>query len=92
MKIGRAIGAGILGMLFMLFVAADFVLFGVVPLNSVLVTILPGVGLVLGVVLGVVAGGRQERLVAATVIAPELPPPTAPTPPPPPPGPDLTAP
>lgn len=79
MKIGRAIGAGILGMLFMLFVAADFVLFGVIPLNSVLVTILPGVGLVLGVVLGIVAGNRQQRLVAAASVPHELPPPPPPT-------------
>lgn len=91
MKIGRAIAAGILGMLFMLFVAADFVLFGVIPLNSVLVTILPGVGLVLGVVLGVLAGSRQQRLVAAAATPHELPPPMPVTatdiPPPPPPPP-----
>jgi hypothetical protein len=93
MKVGRAIAAGILGLLFMLFVAADLVLFGVVPLNSVLVTILPGAGLVLGVVLGVIAGGRQQRLVAAAtagaVPAQELPPDEFPPqdfPPPTPPG------
>jgi hypothetical protein len=88
MKVGRAIAAGILGLLFGLFVALDLVLFGVVPLNSVLVTILPGVGLVLGVVLGVLAGNRQERLVAAASVPAELPPPvvaTGPDIPPPPP-------
>ena len=76
--VGRAIAAGVLGLLFMLFVAFDLVLFGVVPLNSVLVTILPAVGLVLGVVFGVIAGKRQRRIVAvAPVGGAPLPPPDA---------------
>ena len=41
MKVGRTIAVAVLGFLFMLFVAVDLVLFGVVPLNSVVVTILP---------------------------------------------------
>jgi len=61
MKVGRTIAAGLLGLLFMLFIALDLVLFGVVALNSVLVTILPGVGLVLGVLLGVLAGNRKRE-------------------------------
>ena len=59
MKVGRSVAAAVLGLLFMLFVAIDLVLFGVVPLNSVVVTILPLVGLVLGAVLGAIAGSRQ---------------------------------
>ncbi|HSB87357.1 MAG TPA: hypothetical protein VLD86_13670 [Ilumatobacteraceae bacterium] len=76
--VGRAIAAGLLGLLFMLFVAFDLVLFGVVPLNSVLVTILPAVGLVLGVIFGILAGKRQRELVAVAVT------PAAPAPLPPP--------
>ncbi|HEX2782812.1 MAG TPA: hypothetical protein VHN36_04450 [Ilumatobacteraceae bacterium] len=60
MKIGRTIAAAVLGFLFLLFVAADLVLFGVVPLNSVVVTILPAAGLVLGAVLGALAGNRRR--------------------------------
>ncbi len=59
MKIGRMIAVAVLGLLFMLFVALDLVLFGVVPMNSVLVTILPLLGLVLGGFLGAMAGKRQ---------------------------------
>ncbi len=60
MKVGRAIAGAVLGFLFLLFVGADLVLFGVVPLNSVVVTILPAVGLVFGAVLGGLAGGRSQ--------------------------------
>lgn len=56
MKIGRLIGAAVLGFLFFLFVAVDLVLFGVIPLNSVIVTLLPLIGMLLVVVLGVLAG------------------------------------
>ncbi len=59
MKVGRMIAVAVLGLLFMLFVALDLVLFGVVPLNSVVVTILPLMGLVLGGFLGAMAGKRQ---------------------------------
>lgn len=59
MKVGRMIAVAVLGLLFMLFIALDLVLFGVMPLNSVLVTILPLVGLVLGAFLGAMAGKRQ---------------------------------
>ncbi len=62
MNAGRIIGAAVLGLLFMLFVALDLVLFGVLPLSSVVVTILPVVGLVLGGVLGAMAGKRQAEL------------------------------
>lgn len=63
MKIGRLIGAAVLGFLFFLFVAVDLVLFGVIPLNSVIVTLLPLIGMLLVVVLGVLAarGGRARQ-------------------------------
>lgn len=48
MNVGRVLGVAVLSMLFMLFVAIDLVLFGVLPLNSVLVTVLPVVGLLAG--------------------------------------------
>lgn len=49
---GRTASGALWGFLFFLFVALDLVLFGVVPLNSPAVTILPLVGLVGGVLLG----------------------------------------
>jgi len=58
MKVGRIIGAAVLGLLFLLFVALDLVLFGVLPLNSALVTILPLLGLIAGGLLGALAGKR----------------------------------
>jgi len=58
MMVGRTIASALLGAFFLLFVAIDLVLFGVVPLNSVVVTVLPLLGLVAGVVVGVIAGRR----------------------------------
>lgn len=55
MHIGRILATAVVGFLFMLFVALDLVLFGVLALNSVLVTVLPVVGLIGGGVLGSVA-------------------------------------
>ena len=55
MKVGRIVGACALSFFFFLFVAIDLVLFGVIPLNSVMVTVLPLVGLLLVAVVGVVA-------------------------------------
>ena len=60
MSYGRIVLSAILAMFLMLFVAVDLVLFGVVPLNSVVVTILPAVGLVVGALLGVMARKRQS--------------------------------
>lgn len=59
MRVGRTIAVALLGLLFMLFVGLDLVLFGAIPLNSPLVTILPLGGFVLGIVLGIVAGDRK---------------------------------
>ena len=55
MKVGRLIGASVLGFFFFLFVAIDLVLFGVIALNSVMVTLLPFIGLLLVAVFGIVA-------------------------------------
>ena len=74
MRIGRTIAVAVLGLLFMLFVGLDLVLFGAIPLNSPLVTILPLGGFVLGIVLGIVAGDRQSA-----TDEPPLAPPMAPT-------------
>lgn len=74
MKPGRIIGTAVLGFLFLLFVAIDLVLFGVIPLNSVVVTILPLIGLVAGGVLG----GMASKRMAAPAAAPPAAPPTAP--------------
>ena len=60
MSYGRVVLSAILTMFLMLFVAADLVLFGVIPLNSVVVTILPLAGLVVGALLGVMARKRHS--------------------------------
>ena len=60
MSYGRVVLSAVLAMLLLTFVAADLVLFGVVPLNSVVVTILPLAGLVLGALLGVMARKRRS--------------------------------
>jgi hypothetical protein len=59
MRVGRSIAVAVVGMLFMLFVALDLVLFGVIPVNSVIVSILPLLGLVLGLAFGLAAGDRE---------------------------------
>lgn len=58
MKVGRVIGVALLGFFFLLFVALDLFLFGIIPLDSVLLMVLPVIGLVLGGVLGAVSGKR----------------------------------
>jgi len=60
MSYGRVVLSAILAMFLLLFVAADLVLFGVLPLNSVIVTILPLAGLVIGAMLGVMARNRRS--------------------------------
>ncbi|MDP2291281.1 MAG: hypothetical protein Q8M22_08830 [Actinomycetota bacterium] len=59
MNVGRIIGTAVLGFLFFLFLAVDLVLFGIVALNSVLVTLLPVLGLIAGAVLGGIVGRRR---------------------------------
>ena len=59
MKTGRIIGTALLGLFLFLFLAIDLVIFGVVSLDSAVVSIFPVLGLVLGVVLGLVAKRRH---------------------------------
>lgn len=68
MSYGRIVLSAILAMFLMLFVAIDLVLFGVLPLNSVIVTILPLVGLIGGAALGFL--GRKRQPAAAPPPAP----------------------
>jgi threonine/homoserine/homoserine lactone efflux protein len=92
MKAGRTIGTAVVGFLFMLFVAVDLVLFGVVALDSAVITVLLAVGLVGGGVLGWLAAGRQAVPVTpapADAAVPPPPPPPAPPPGPPPPPPPM---
>ncbi|MDO8389616.1 MAG: hypothetical protein Q7V57_03930 [Actinomycetota bacterium] len=63
MKIGKLITTALLGFMFFLFIGLDLVLFGVIPLNSVVVTIMPIIGLVLGAALVVVASRKQGSAV-----------------------------
>lgn len=60
MNVGRILATAVLGFLFLMFVAFDLVLFGVLPLNSVVVTVLPIIGLLAGGGLGALAGKRQS--------------------------------
>ncbi len=100
MKIGRVIGTATVGLLFALFVAVDLVLFGVVALDSVVITALLAIGLVGGGVLGWLSAARRTS--PASVAAVGGPPPpqssapqssapqsSAPPPPPPPPPPPM---
>lgn len=60
MHIGRIIATGAVGLLLMFFVALDLVLFGVLALDSALVTILPVVGLLVGGALGALVAQRRS--------------------------------
>lgn len=60
MNVGKIIGTAVLGFFFLLFIAIDLVLFGVIQLNSVVVTILPLLGLVAGGVLAAMVGKRSQ--------------------------------
>lgn len=58
-----------LGLTFLLFVSLDLVFFGVLPLNSAVITILPLLGLVLGSALGGLLGRHRAetaRLIEST--------------------------
>jgi hypothetical protein len=84
-----AYGTAVVGLLFMLFVAVDLVLFGVLALDSIVITALLAVGLVGGGALGWFAAGRHmSPAPVAAVSAPQSPAPQSsppPSPPPPPP-------
>ena len=79
MKIGRLILTAIVAFLLFLFIAIDLVLFGVIPLNSPLVTILPVVGVLLAILFGIVGGVKAgKRKQGAMQAAPmEMQPPMA---------------
>lgn len=47
---GRPVLGAIMGFLFFFFVALDLVFFGVLPLNSAFITVLPLLGIVVGLV------------------------------------------
>ena len=72
---GRPVLGGFAGFFFFLFVAVDLLAFGVIPSNSALLTVLPILGIALGIAWAYWApfGGRGN---APTVMAP----PTAPPP------------
>ncbi|HEY2814277.1 MAG TPA: hypothetical protein VGJ03_12495 [Acidimicrobiales bacterium] len=59
---GRPVLGGIFGFLFFLFLALDLLFFGVIPLKSILITLLPLLGIVLGVACAFWAplGGRDR--------------------------------
>ena len=81
MKIGQMLKLAILGFFFFLFVAIDLVLFGVVALNSAMVSLLPLIGLLLCAVLGMLASrGKGAPAPAPAVVAPagQMPPPPPP--------------
>lgn len=73
---GRPVLGGISGFFFGLFLGLDLLFYGLVALDSILLTILPIVGLVLGVVLGLRAPLRRGRG-ARREVAPAPPPPPA---------------
>jgi hypothetical protein len=82
MKVGQLIKLAVLGFFFFLFVAVDLVLFGVIPLNSPVVSLLPLIGLLLCAVLGMLAarGAPAAAPAAPAAAAPpaqggQLPPP-----------------
>jgi hypothetical protein len=52
---GHPVRGAIFGFLFFLFVALDLLFFGVIPLDSAVITILPLVGIVLGLVWAMIA-------------------------------------
>jgi hypothetical protein len=67
MKLGRILGTALLGLLLFLFVAVDLVIFGVVALDSIVVTVLPILGLIVG---GVLGGMASQRRGASNNVAP----------------------
>ncbi len=60
MNVGRVIGTALVGCLFFLFLALDLLLFGMVALESAVLTVLPVLGLVLGAVAGTVVSRAQH--------------------------------
>ena len=61
MNVGRVIGTAVVGCLFFLFLALDLLLFGVVALNSAVITVLPLLGLVLGALAGTMVSRARHH-------------------------------
>lgn len=61
MNVGRIIGTALVGCCFFLFVALDLLLFGVVALDSAVITVLPLLGLVLGAAAGTVVSRAHHQ-------------------------------
>lgn len=59
------------GLIFGIFLAADLVLFGIVPLDSVALTIALIVGIVLGIAIGFTAPLGRRRAAKADMVPPE---------------------
>lgn len=60
MNVGRVIGTALVGCCFFVFLALDLLLFGMVALDSAVLTVLPVLGLVLGAVAGTVVSRAQH--------------------------------
>ncbi|HEX4821153.1 MAG TPA: hypothetical protein VFV00_13205 [Acidimicrobiales bacterium] len=76
---GHAVRGAIFGFLFFLFIALDLLFFGVIPLDSALLTILPLVGIVVGLAWAAVAplGAKGTTGASADVPPPAYQPPPA---------------
>jgi hypothetical protein len=59
---GRPVLAAICGFLLGVFLALDLVLFGIVQLDNIIVTLLPIIGLVVGVALAIWAPFGRDRV------------------------------
>lgn len=72
MRKRRPVLGTISGLVFGVFLALDLVLFGIVPLDSAVLVVVPVVGLLLGILLGVTSPlGRGERAHKTDVVPPE---------------------
>ena len=75
---GRPVLGAIAGFFLFLFIGLDLLLFGVIPANSAALTILPVVGIVVGLVWGYLAPLGPRRPPPRPAVVPEVPVPEAP--------------
>jgi hypothetical protein len=77
---GRPVLGGIAGFFFFLFLAVDLLTFGVIPLNSPLITVLPVLGIALGIAFAFWAplGSRGDAAAPMPPMPPMGPPPMPP--------------
>jgi hypothetical protein len=66
---GRPVLAAICGFLLGVFLSLDLVLFGIVQLDNVIVTLLPIIGLVVGIVLALWAPFGRSRAAGPTAVS-----------------------